>query len=282
MNWMRSPIGAPISALLIMSAMIGIGWLAGGSTLAKAAALAVGLQWLAAIPAIAFRTERFYDLVGSLTYLTVGLVLYRTGAGGPVASVVMACLAVWALRLGTFLFRRIARAGEDRRFREIKLSPPRFLFAWTIQGMWVFLTALPVWILLTNPPALGFWPGFGLAIWLVGFAIEVISDRQKSAFRADPKNKDAFIRTGLWSLSRHPNYVGEITLWLGMSLVGVGHYAGGEWLALLSPVWVYLLLARGSGVPLLEASADKRWGSDPAYQAYKARTPVLFPWGPRG
>jgi steroid 5-alpha reductase family enzyme len=110
-------------------------------------------------------------------------------------------------------------------------------------------------------------------------AIEVTADNQKSAFNDNPANRDKFISTGIWSYSRHPNYVGEIVLWLGATIFAVPSLAGGQLISLICPVFVYLLLSKLSGVPLLEAKAEKKWGGNREYQEYKRKTPVLFPFG---
>lgn len=250
------------------------------------ALLAFVIQWVAFVPANAAKTERYYDLTGSVTYLAVvGLALVGGGGGGPRAWLASAMVAVWAVRLGTFLARRIHRAGKDGRFDTIKQSPGAFLVAWTIQGLWVTLTALAVIVMNASPAGsapLGPLDAVGAALWALGFGVEVVADRQKSAFAADSANAGRWIDSGLWASSRHPNYAGEITLWLGLFVMGASAYAGAQWVAVLSPVFVYVLLTRISGVPLLERRADAKWGDDPAYLAYRARTPVLFPWGPRG
>ena len=115
----------------------------------------------------------------------------------------------------------------------------------------------------------------GIAVWTIGIVIEIVADRQKSAFRANPANKGKFIDTGLWAWSRHPNYFGEIVLWTGMAIIAVPVLEGWQWATLISPVFVYFLLTRVSGVPMLEASADERWGGQDDYEAYKRNTPVL-------
>ena len=110
---------------------------------------------------------------------------------------------------------------------------------------------------------------------------EVVADTQKSAFKADPANAGRFITTGLWSWSRHPNYFGEITLWTGMAVLALPVLSGWNWVALISPVFVFVLLTRISGIPMLEHRARKRWGDDPAFQAYTANTSVLVPLPPK-
>ena len=120
----------------------------------------------------------------------------------------------------------------------------------------------------------------GLCTWIVGFAIEVIADMQKTAFRADPTNAGDFITTGLWAWSRHPNYFGEIMLWTGMAIMVLPALAGFQYLMLISPLFVATLLLGVSGVPMLERRADARWGAQSDYQRYKATTPVLVPRPP--
>lgn len=278
-------------------ALAGTAWLVGGpgshpDHLRLAGGILL-LQWVAALPSIWARSEHAYDLVGSLTYLAGVLgcawVAHSRGSLAPRAALAGGLVAVWALRLGSFLFLRVRREGKDGRFDALKVSPPRFLIAWTLQGLWVYWTALPAWVLLLGAGAgarggLGsFGPvaWIGLALWALGFLVEVVADAQKAAFRGHPENRGRWIETGLWAWSRHPNYCGEITLWFGLTLFASESFRGGEWAAWISPVFVYLLLSRGSGVPLLEERAEARWGEDPGYQAYRERTPVLFPWTPK-
>ncbi len=249
--------------------------------MASCAVLSFGVQWLAFVPAYLRRTERFYDLVGSLTYLTVTAFAIGGTQSRDARSWVLGLLVgVWAVRLGSFLFRRIRSEGSDGRFDEIKQSASRFLVAWTLQGLWVFLTlcAALAAITTTAPADLGVLDGVGFSIWLFGFCLEVIADRQKSEFRR--QNPGRYIDTGLWAWSRHPNYFGEIVLWTGIAVMASSTLNGWQWITLVSPLFVTLLLTRISGIPLLEKRADERWGDDAGYQAYKARTPVLIPRPP--
>jgi steroid 5-alpha reductase family enzyme len=176
------------------------------------------------------------------------------------------------------LFLRIQAAGEDRRFREIKKSFARFLRAWTLQGLWVvFSLSAPLAAITSEKKVeLGGFALVGFLVWLLGFGIEVIADRQKTKFKQDPANEDRFIHTGLWAWSRHPNYFGEIMLWIGVMIITLPVLSGWQWVSLISPVFITLLLTRISGVPMLEARADEKWGGQPDYEAYKANTPVLI------
>ncbi|MGB5512770.1 MAG: DUF1295 domain-containing protein [Woeseiaceae bacterium] len=246
-------------------------------------ALAFAVNWLAFIPAALKQTERYYDLVGGITYISV--TLFAVALSGELdlrAMLVAAMVMFWSLRLATFLFRRISRDGKDSRFDTIKNRPLRFFMAWTIQGLWVLLTAAAALAVITGGvrEPLGAIGIAGIAIWSIGILIEIVSDRQKSNFRSNPDNKGRFINTGLWAWSRHPNYFGEIVLWTGMAIVAVPVLQGWQWVTLISPVFVTFLLTKVSGIPLLEEKADQRWGGQAEYEAYKRRTPVLVPKPP--
>ncbi|MFM7069915.1 MAG: DUF1295 domain-containing protein [Actinomycetes bacterium] len=249
------------------------------------AALSFAVNWVAFVPSWFRRTERFYDLTGSITYLTVTTVaLVATGRFDARSLLLAALVGVWTLRLGSFLFRRVIAAGSDGRFDTIKNDPSRLFTTWTLQGLWVFLTVCAALAAVTaerpTPLSVGAW--VGAAIWLIGFSVEVVADRQKRAFRADPANDGGFIRTGLWAWSRHPNYFGEIVLWVGVAVAAAGGLTGSQWVTVaVSPLFVTALLTKVSGIPLLERRADERWGLDDDYEAYKAATPMLIPRPPR-
>lgn len=242
--------------------------------------VAFAVQWIAFVPAYLRQTEHFYDLTGSITYL--GLVGLALVAGDrDVRSVLLAAVvSLWAIRLGTFLFRRVRRAGKDGRFDEIKRSAPRFFVAWTLQGLWVFLTSCAALAAMASPSTeLGVSDIVGASVWTLGFSLEVVADRQKSVFGA--RHPGRFIDTGLWAWSRHPNYFGEILLWIGVAIIAAGALQDWQWVTMVSPMFVIFLLTKVSGLPQLEERAEQRWGDDPSYQAYKARTPSLVPRPPR-
>ena len=242
--------------------------------------LAFLIQWVVFVPSFLGQTEKVYDLTGGLTYLTViGTgVLFSPSIDN--RSLLLAVLvSVWAIRLATFLFRRIHKSGKDERFDAIKTSFLRFLLAWTLQGLWVTFTLATALAAITTPvkKELGWFTVLGLAIWLIGFSFEAIADAQKSAFKADLGNRGKFIQFGLWSKSRHPNYFGEIVLWIGVAVIAFPVLQGWQYATLISPVFVMLLLTKISGVPMLEKRADKTWGGQADYEAYKKNTPVLIP-----
>jgi len=242
------------------------------------------INWVVFVPSNRAQTERYFDLTGSLTYLTlVGLAVVFSADLDARGVIVAVMVAVWAVRLGSFLFRRVRRDGRDGRFDRIKTDPLRFLMSWTLQGLWVLLTAACALAVITSADRepIEWVAVVGIGVWVVGFVIEVVADQQKSAFRRVDANKGRYISTGLWAWSRHPNYFGEIMLWTGVAIMAVPVLSGWRWAMLISPVFVVILLTRISGVPLLEARAHKRWGGDDDYQAYRDATPSLIPRPPR-
>ena len=254
--------------------------LAGWPAMTALALGAFAIQWLAFIPARLFQTERFYDLTGSITYLAVTLAAISAATAPSGAQWLIAIMIfIWAGRLGSFLFRRIHAAGGDQRFDHIKVSSSRFFVAWTLQGAWVVMTSCAALtaILSTEPTALGAIYVIGAVMWVAGFVVEVIADQQKSRFRSDPANAGRFINVGLWARSRHPNYFGEILLWAGIAVMAIPYLSGTQWVVMLSPLFVYALLTRISGIPTLARRGQQLWGDDPDYQAYLKSTPRLLP-----
>ena len=274
------PILILIGVLFALAGSQGGGLVGGLPFFALLIGLAFLIQWIVFIPAYIFQTEKFFDLTGSITYISITLIAVFFSGNIDARSILLAVLVVvWALRLGSFLFTRIKKAGKDDRFDEIKPSFFRFLNVWTIQGLWVTFTMAAALVAITTATRkdLDLFAIVGLLVWGLGFTIEVAADSQKSRFSADPANKGKFIQSGLWSRSRHPNYFGEIVLWLGVAIIALPVLQGWQWVAMISPLFVTLLLTRVSGVPLLEAKADKKWGGQEDYETYKKKTPVLIP-----
>lgn len=241
--------------------------------------LAFMINWFVFVPQYLAQSEKYYDLTGSLTYLSVTIAaLVLVGRYDTRAVIVATMVTIWALRLGSFLFLRIKKVGKDRRFDVIKPDAPRYFMTWTLQALWVTVTLGPALVVLTTnyPKEPDLLLVVGGLMWLAGFLIEVISDRQKTSHRTNPVNKGRFISTGLWAWSRHPNYFGEMLLWLGVAVVAIPVMKGAQYITLVSPIFVYLLIAKVSGIPMLEEHADTKWGEDPTYQRYKKNTPVLL------
>jgi steroid 5-alpha reductase family enzyme len=279
-----------IPGIILIGLCIALAGSQGGSQVSgiPVFAICVGLtfiiQWVMFTFSYLNQTEKYYDLTGSLTYISMTLLAVLLSQHVDARSILLLVLImIWAGRLGSFLFLRIKKAGKDGRFDTLKTSFVRFLTAWTTQGLWVTFTSAAAWtaITTTTRKPLGVFTIFGLLIWVFGFSFEVIADTQKSRFRVDPGNQGKFIQSGLWSLSRHPNYFGEIVLWIGVAIITLPVLRGWQWVTLISPVFVTILLTRISGIPLLEKRSDEKWGGQADYEAYKERTPVLIPKLPR-
>ena len=269
-------------AAIAFSFTMTIAYLAKSDIVMQAVMLAFLIQWVAYIPAYIFQTEKFYDLTGSLSYLTVIWFVFFSSnnlSGLNIQNlIVVTLISIWAIRLGTFLFGRIHKDGEDKRFRTIKTSASQFFMTWTLQGMWVSICTMCAITAISSSQGIIANALFylGLAFFIVGFAIEVVSDQQKSAFRAVPENKEKFITSGLWSKSQHPNYFGEILLWSAIALLSISSLNETQYLTLISPIFTYVLLVYISGVRMLDDMGNKKWGHLEEYKEYKRNTPTLF------
>lgn len=291
---MATPSNSKLLLIIAVVIVIGAGVAVAGSDgttivagmplFALCASLAYLINWLVYIPSNLAQTEKFFDLTGGITYILVTLTALTLATAPDTRSYIVAALVlVWAVRLASFLFLRISRDGKDGRFDQIKTLPLRFFLTWTLQGLWVLLTAATALAVITGSERqpMGGVAIAGLVIWVIGFSIEVIADRQKSAFKADPANAGRFITTGLWSWSRHPNYFGEIVIWIGVAIIALPVLSGWQYVTLISPVFVTLLLTKVSGIPMLEQRAEQRWGDEKEFQDYTRNTSVLIPLPPK-
>ena len=249
------------------------------------AGLSFVVHWTIAIPALITKSEKYFDLTGMiatlLTITTAMVALLNSGVQISIKSIIVASfVSIWTLRLGLFLFSRIIKSGEDKRFREIKGTFSRFFMTWTLSALWVFLTIInALTIIIINPEnIIDSYLIIGTTLWILGFLIETVADKQKRSFNSRPENKGSFITTGLWSKSRHPNYFGEILLWFGISIISLPLLSEWQYVSLISPIFVYLLITKISGIPMLESSSEEKWGNEKTYQDYKTNTPILVPY----
>ena len=274
---------------IIASVAIGAAILVAGSTeslsvynlplFALCGAIGFILHWAIFIPSYLFKTEHYFDLTGSISFITTVIVALVLSPQLDIRDIVIgAMVAIWALRLGSFLFWRVKKQGKDNRFNVMKTQFLWFLMTWTLGGLWVLVTfaaGLAAITSATDKP-LGLVGLLGIGLWLFGMFVEVLADHQKTQFRANADNADKFVNTGLWAWSRHPNYFGEIVLWLGVSLVALPVLSGWQLATMISPIFVYILLTKVSGITLLERRGMSKWGSDPAYKGYLESTPILI------
>ncbi|KAF8899920.1 hypothetical protein CPB84DRAFT_1730684 [Gymnopilus junonius] len=280
------------------------------SRLIPVAASAYALQTIFALVFVPQQNEKYYDLGGAVGWVsTTFLSLYYPAlkakfwdhslgsfpyllSFAPRQLLVSAAVGVWAVRLGSFLGMRAMKAGGDSRFDEIKKQPKKFAYYWIAQATWITIVGLPVYFCNVVPsyvhPPLGIRDYLALGIYAGSLLLEVTADRQKSAWREAKNRKEhdeEFISSGLWSISRHPNYVGEIGIWTGIwalsssSLQSNAYPRGTIAFAAISPLFIYILIRKASGVPPLERAADKKFENNPKYQQYKNTVPVFWPWG---
>ena len=276
---MRNRIYNYIVSFVAVLISISLGTLTGIDEVRNGIILSFIFHWLLFIPAFIFKTEKFYDLTGSLSYITIILYVLISSNNGinNFGNVILSSLIIiWTLRLGSFLFFRIKKAGEDKRFREIKKSFSWFFMAFTFSGMWVSICALCALTGISNGIELTGVTYIGILLFVIGFILEIIADTQKTNFRKLKDNKDKFITTGLWKYSRHPNYLGEIILWIGVAIISYSSLEINQLFTLISPIFTYLLLVHVSGINLLEKSGEKKWGGLNEYKKYKKETPRLF------
>jgi len=288
MTRLKSALGIVVSlfiaVLILMAGSQGSVLFGGYPLFALCGAIGFALHWAVFVPSYAFKTEHYFDLTGSLSYIvTVTAAVFLNPSLDLRDLIICAMITVWALRLGSFLFWRIKKDGQDKRFIVMKTKFTWFLMTWTIGGLWVLVTMAAGLAALTSSKTaeLGMISYLGIALWLFGFIVEVTADNQKTEFRANPDNRDRFITSGVWSWSQHPNYFGEITLWSGLALVALPVLSGWQLATLISPVFVYFLLTKVSGIPLLDRLAKQKWGSDSDYFSYTEATSKLLLWPPK-
>jgi len=272
-------------------------------------ATAYGVQAFFALIFVPQHNEKYYDFGGAVGFLATTfsslyypslresyvsgkfLPLPPLRSFAPRQLLLSAALSIWTMRLGSFLLQRALKAGGDSRFDEVKHQPSKFTFYWFMQATWTLLVGLPVYLSNTIPanahPPLGVRDYAGFALFIGSFAFEALADRQKTVWRhkRDSKEHDEkFITSGLWSISRHPNYVGEVGIWAGIWALSTTAFQtpyfprGTVAVAAISPIFTYFLLRKLSGVPPLERAGDKKYGNDPKWQEYKRTVPVFWPW----
>lgn len=253
-------------------------------TFTVCAIIAYGLNYLAFVPSYFAKTEHYFDLTGSITTITLIAFAILSSETKDARSIFVTILVlIWATRLGSFLFLRAKETGGDSRFDQIIKYPLSFLSWWSLQALWVLANIACALVILTNKETkpFGAFATVGVILWIVGFGFEVTADQQKKNFRRNLSNQGDFIQSGLWAWSRHPNYFGEILLWIGITIIALPLLSGWSWVALISPIFVVILLTRISGIPILERRAKAKWGDDERYKNYIAETPMLLPKPPK-
>lgn len=233
------------------------------------------------IIALLLKTDVFTDITYSMTFVILTLFLFFTSGKTDILQLLTAiCVVLWGFRLGGYLLWRIIHIKVDHRFDDKRDSFIRFGFFWLLQAVAVWAVMLSVYGII-NRPGMDTIPWYffaGIPFALLGLLVETVADLQKYTFKSKPEGKGAFMRTGIWKYSRHPNYFGDMLFWWSISFPGLFLFKGFEFLYFLGPLFISLLLRFVSGVPLLEKSAKEKWGDDPEFQEYQKTTSLVIPW----
>lgn len=239
----------------------------------------LGINFLLFLVAYRRQSDKLTDFAYALSFITVTIVVLVTAPHRSLEVYAIAAMVLfWALRLGGFLVYRIRKSGKDARFDELRSHFFSFLKFWLAQGVVAWLLLLPLIFVASNSQSVPRLWLVGTLIWAAGLGIEALADQQKYRFKQRPENNGKWIDEGIWRYSRHPNYFGEMCVWVGVYVAAFGGMTDIERLiGLVSPLAITISLLFISGIPILERSADKRWGNDKNYQSYKHRTSLLVP-----
>ena len=227
--------------------------------------------------AYTLKFDKVTDLAGTSNFAILALLTLWLGGDLSFPKILASFMVVlWSVRLGTYLFYRILVWGEDKRFDEIRSKFWSFLGFWIYQILWVFILSLPITYFnsLENEFKLedNYLSYVGLVLFFIGFEIEIWADAAKFKHKQKGEN---WCTAGPWKYSRHPNYFGNILLWIGIFLFC---YSGGVPLwTVVGVLWITFLLFFVSGINLLEDSSNKKYGDNPEYHSYKSQTSIFIP-----
>lgn len=245
----------------------------------NAALLILGLMTTLWLLSLILKDASIVDIFwGAGFVITFWATYASTSLPHPISVTLLGILvSIWGLRLSLYIFSRNAGHGEDFRYAAWREENGRrwwwfsFFKVFLLQGviMWIVITPLVVAQLAT--PGMGIFPILGMFVWLVGFIFEAGGDWQLARFKAHPSNKGKLLTTGLWGLTRHPNYFGDATQWWGFWLFALA--AGGCW-TVFSPITMSFMLVKVSGVAMLEKSLKD---SKPGYAEYLENVPAFMP-----
>ena len=249
------------------------------SQLTVALVVSLGINLSMFLIAFWRKSDKLTDISYAATFATIAIWSFVTSNQTWYHALLLLMVLVWAVRLGSFLLYRVIKKGKDARFDGMRESFTKFGKFWLAQAITVWVMMIPSVFAFNAEPSRDWLAITGVIIWAIGLACETVADLQKLAFNNDPANKNKWIDTGIWHYSRHPNYFGEILVWVGVYLFTLASLPLlPAIIGLVSPAFIIILLLFISGIPILEKSADERWGKDAKYQDYKKRTSILIPF----
>ena len=239
------------------------------------------LQIIFFIYAALKKTDKVTDLSYGLTFIIAVIFAYILNIeyASFFKIILVLLVSIWGIRLSVYLFVRILKTGKDKRFDGVREDLKKFASFWLLQAISIFVILLPTTYILTSDMdmSLNWISSIGLILAISGILIEGIADSQKFVFKNKEENRGKWIGTGLWKYSRHPNYLGQIMMWIGVFVYCFVYINGIGLITILSPIYISVLLLWVSGIPTLEREYDKRYVNNKEYQEYKKNTGVLFP-----
>jgi len=237
----------------------------------------IAFNLLMFLPAFFFKTDKLTDLSYAISFVAVSLFLFFESSMNNVHLVLLIMILLWASRLGIYLFIRINKTGKDTRFDGMREYFWKFSKFWLLQGfsVWVIMLAATSSFSMTEI-SFSIIHVLGLSIFIIGLIIETVADYQKFKFKNNPENT-GWTNVGLWNRSRHPNYFGEMLVWIGIFIYST-IYSSTLFIliAVISPIYIITILLFVSGVPLLEKRYSKKYGDDPEYKKYKENTNLII------
>lgn len=246
------------------------------SILLSALGISIAFNMTLFFVAYFLQTDKLTDFSYSLCFLLINGLGFYMSDKYLIDWVMFILVSIWAFRLGSYLFIRIMAMGRDNRFDEFRERLQSFIKFWIVQAISIFIISLSFLFFYSHndgEPSSLFWTGIGVAIF--GLVMETIADQQKFSFKK--RNPTNFMQSGLWKKIRHPNYTGEILFWVGIFIASASYLNSWQWTAVLSPVWIIILLLKFSGIPPLEKMWQKKYGESQSFIDYKKSSWRLIP-----